>query len=351
MKSNQERVGVPVPRGRAAIVAIDYALPARVVTNDELERDHPQWKLDQVVKRTGVHARHWCSPDETALDLAVTACERLAARTPAWVADCDAILFCTQSPDYWMPPNACLLQDRLGLPRTTVALDFSLACSGFVYGLYLANALVTSGSARQVLLVTAETYSKWIHPDDRGPLTLFGDGAAVSVVVPSTNGIGPCVLGTDGSGALSFCVPAGAARSPASAETKNAERDLSGNIRTAEHLMMDGPAVLDFVKREIPSFVQEFLAHEGESVDTIDLAVFHQASLLGLDYLNNALKVPDEKRFSNLMNIGNTVSASLPIALRQAEEQGVLIPGMKVLLVGFGVGLSWGAMLVTWGAS
>lgn len=344
-------IAPPQAHARSGIVAIEYAFPAGVVTNSDLEKVKPGWNLPQVEKATGVFARHWCSPEETALDLAVGACERMMQRHPTLISGCDAILFCTQSPDHWMPPNACLLQARLNLPSTTATLDFSLACSGFVYGLYLANALVASSSANQVLIVTADTYSKWMHPDDRGPMTLFGDGAAVTVVAPSDSGIGHCALGTDGSGGPLFCVPAGAARTPRGPETAQESADLFGNKRSAEHLMMNGPAVLDFVKREIPGFVRAFLATEGESVDSVDLVIFHQASRLALDYLNDALKIPTEKSFSNIAGIGNTVSASLPIALRQAEEAGELVPGMRVLLVGFGVGLSWGATIVTWGSS
>ena len=335
----------------SGIAAIEYALPERVITNDELDRLHPGWKMTEVAKRTGVFARHWCTPQETALDLAVTACERLKTRDPELLSRCDAILFCTQSPDQPMPPNACLLQDRLGLPSSIAALDFTLACSAFVYGLYLANALVVSGSARQVLLVTAETYSKWMHPEDRGPITLFGDGAAVTVLTPSSSArIGQCALGTDGSGAPVFCVPAGGARNPRDAETAVGRADMFGNMRSPENLLMNGRAVLDFVKQEIPTFVKIFLEQSGESIDSIDLVVFHQASRLGLEYLDSALAVPEAKRFSNLASIGNTVSASIPIALRQAEEDGRLHPGMRVLLVGFGVGLSWGVSIITWGS-
>jgi 3-oxoacyl-[acyl-carrier-protein] synthase-3 len=322
-----------------------------LVTNKQLQQIHPDWNLNQVAKATGVFSRHWCNSDETALDLAVAACEKIRERNAELITASDMILFCTQSPDYWMPPNACLLQDRLGLPLTIGALDFSLACSGFVYGLHFANALVTSGSAKQVLLVTADTYSKWIHPNDRGPLTLFGDGAAVTVIAPSENGIEQCSLGTNGAGGALFCVPAGAARTPKNLDTAKAKDNLFGNTRSAEHLMMNGPAVLDFVKREIPAFVRSFLQSAGESVDSVDLVIFHQASRLGLDYLNNTLNVPIEKRFSNIATIGNTVSASLPIALRDAEEEGKLVPGMRVLLVGFGVGLSWGATIITWSVS
>jgi 3-oxoacyl-[acyl-carrier-protein] synthase-3 len=333
------------------IVGIDVALPDRVVTNDELALLHPEWKIAQVARRTGVVARHWCAPNETALDLAEVACRRLESRSPGLIEQSDALLFCTQSPDYWMPPDACLLQDRLGLSHTTAALDFSLACSGYVYGLYLAKALLLSKSARQVLLVAAETYSKWMHPGDRGPMTLFGDGAAATVLTLGGEAEWHFSVGTNGAGRRAFCVPAGGARRPRDASSAVETKDASGNVRTAEHLLMDGAAVLDFVKREMPRFVQTHLRDTGTPLESIDLVLFHQASQVGLDYLNEALHIPPEKRFSNMSHIGNTVSASLPIALREAETNGRLCPGMRVLLVGFGVGLSWGVGVITWNPS
>jgi 3-oxoacyl-[acyl-carrier-protein] synthase III len=333
------------------IAAIDYALPERTVTNAELASLHPDWKLSQVAERTGVLARHWCTPSETALDLAEAACRRLQARAPGLIEQSDAILFCTQSPDYWMPPNACLLQDRLGLPQSTAALDYSLACSGYVYGLYLAKALLMSESARRVLLVAAETYSKWMHPGDRGPMSLFGDGAAVTVLTLGGDVPWRFSVGTNGAGRRAFCVPAGAARTPRSAATSLEVTDTSGNVRTSEHLIMDGASVLDFVKREMPRVVNASLRDTGIALESIDLVLFHQASQVGLDYLNEALHIRSDQRFSNMSHIGNTVSASLPIALRDAESQGRLRPGMRVLLVGFGVGLSWGVGVITWNPS
>jgi len=332
----------------AHIAAIEYVLPTRKVSNDELAILHPQWNMDQVVLRSGVENRYWCDSSETALDLAEIACRKLFARIDRERKNIGAILFCTQSPDYIMPPNACYLQHRLGLPRNIAALDFSLACSGFIYGLYLAKAIINSGMAENVLLVTSETYSKWIHPDDRGPLTLFGDGAAATLVSAGEPAIGAFALGTDGAAASTFIIPAGGARLPRSSETARPVMDQSGNIRTAEHLCMDGTAVLDFVKKEIPLFVRSFLDREGQALDGIDLVIFHQASKAALDYLNRALHVPPNKQFSDISDIGNTVSASIPIALRDAEVQERLKPGMRVLLVGFGVGLSYGCCILDW---
>lgn len=332
----------------AYISAVEYALPESRLDNAELAEMHPQWHMQQVELQTGVHSRGLCAPNETALDLAETSCRKLFERVGCGVQRIDAVLFCTQSPDYIMPPNACLLQQRLGLPRTVAALDFNLACSGFIYGLYLANSLVSSEAARSVLLVTAETYSKWIHPDDRGPMTLFGDGAAATLIQAGETGIQHFQLGTDGSGAETFLVPAGGARQPRCSDTAKVTADVNGNRRSAENIFMDGQAVLDFVKKEIPGLVRSVLAKANLTLDAIDLVVFHQASQVSLKFLFRALRIPTEKQFVNLGNTGNTVSASIPIALRDAELQQRLKPGMKVLLVGYGVGLSWGGCIVTW---
>jgi 3-oxoacyl-[acyl-carrier-protein] synthase-3 len=333
---------------RARIAAIDYALPGRRVSNAMLADMHPGWQMEQVVLRTGVKERYWCKADETALDLADIACRKVLARAGWEAREIDAVLFCTQSPDQVMPPNACLLQARLGLSNSVAALDFSLACSGFIYGLYLAKALVESGAARRVLLVTGETYSKWMHPDDRGPITLFGDGAAATLIEPGRRGIESILVRTNGHGAEVFRIPAGGARQPSSQRTKEVSLDASGNARSAEHIHMDGAAVLDFVKKEIPPLVKAVLGQARLGPDDFDLAVFHQASKVTLDFLNRALHIPASKQFSNLATVGNTVSASIPIALRDAETQGVLRPGMRVLLTGFGVGLSWGGCVLTW---
>lgn len=330
------------------ISGIDYYLPEKIISNKELAKIHPEWQMDQVVLRTGVVNRHWCQPGETALDLAEQASQQLFERLAVDPKQIDAVLFCTQSPDHIMPPNACLLQDRLGIPHDVAALDFTLACSGFIYGLYIAKALVASGMAKNLLLVTSETYSKWIHPDDRGPLTLFGDGAAATLITEGESAIGDFELATDGGKAGCFIIPAGGARQPHSLQTMEPVRDQNGNIRTLENIYMNGVEVLDFVKREIPQLVRRLLHKSRLTLDDVDLVVFHQASKMALVFLFKALHIPIDKQFINIAEVGNTVSASIPIALRDAELQGRLRPGMLVLLVGFGVGLSWGGCIVRW---
>lgn len=335
----------------AGIAAIASAVPAREVTNDELEREHPDWRMAVVARRTGVLSRRWCEPHETSLDLAITATSALFARVDRTAAEVDTILFCTQTPDFVMPPNACLLQARLGIPSSAAALDFSLACSGFLYGLYLARGLIGSGSARTVLLVTAETYSKLFSRDDRGPATLFGDGAAATLITDDAVGIGRVLLGTDGSAHAMFYVPAGGSRHPSTPETCAPVTDRFGNRRSAEQLVMLGAAVLAFVDREVVPFVRRAMSELGVGWADLDLVVFHQASLATLDLLAARLDIPRDKMFTNLERVGNTVSASIPMALRDAADQGRLQAGAKVLVVGFGVGMSWGACVLTWNAA
>jgi 3-oxoacyl-[acyl-carrier-protein] synthase-3 len=179
-------------------------------------------------------------------------------------------------------------------------------------------------------------------------MTLFGDGAAATIVSAGQPKIGAFVLGTDGSGAEKFMIPAGGARQPRSAETAQLTVDDHGNARSAEHLRMDGPSILDFVKRQIPPLVRSVLASAELSQSDMDLILFQQASRVSLDHLHRALRVPSTQQFSNIRGVGNTVSASLPLLLRDAEKQGRLQPGSRALLVGFGVGFSWGGCIVDW---
>lgn len=343
-------VGRPIPgtgmTRNARIVAVDYSLPERILTNGDLERLHPSWNMPEVAKRTGVQQRHIASSDETALDLAVDACRRVVGRTGT--KKIDAIIFCTQTPDQIMPPNSCLLQTRLGLPTRTLAYDFSLACSGYVYGLFMAKSFIVSNAVDRVLLVTADTYSKLIHPDDRATMTLFGDGAAATLIEAGEPGIGEFVMGTDGSQGSCFEVPAGGARLPRSCETAVAHPDRHGNRRSLENIHMDGPGVLAFVQREVPPAVQEVLDRGAVRPSDVDLVILHQASKMASDYLERVLDLPRARFFSNIESVGNTVSASIPMAIRDAELAGILTKGMKVLLVGFGVGLSWGVCVVDW---
>lgn len=334
----------------ARLAAIATHVPERILSNDELAADFPDWPAEKVFEKTGIRERRIAGPDETALDLAVAACTKLLERDPALCDRIDFLILCTQAPDYVLPTSACVLQHRLGLPTAVGALDINLGCSGFVYGLSLAAGLIGIGAARMVLLVTADTYSKYINSNDKSVRTLFGDGAAATVVTnddAGTASIGPFVFGTDGSGADRLIVPAGGFRLPHSPDTMVTTQDRSGNVRSADDLYMDGGAVLNFTLREVPRTYRQLIERTGAGEDAFDHVVLHQANKFMIDALQKKLGLPDHKVPRHFEAIGNTVSSTIPFVLSGLMDAGELRTGTRIAAIGFGVGLSWAAATIT----
>jgi 3-oxoacyl-[acyl-carrier-protein] synthase III len=336
---------------QAAISAIEYFLPDRAISTEELSAQFPEWSVDKIDSKTGIRTRHVAAAEECASDLAVAAAQKLfesGACTPDLV---DFVLLCTQSPDYFLPTTACLVQHRLGIPTSAGALDFNLGCSGYIYGLGLAQGLISSRQASRVLLLTSETYSKFMHPRDKSVRTIFGDAAAATLLSADESPaplIGPFVYGTDGSGGPNLIVPTGGMRRERSAETAIPAEDDSGNVRTGDNLFMDGAEIFTFTLKVVPQSVNCVLQKAGLQLSDIDLFVFHQANKYMLDHLRKSLKIPQEKFQLAMSHCGNTVSSTIPIALKHAAMEGHLRPGATVMLVGFGVGYSWGATLLRW---
>lgn len=322
------------------ITAIATHLPARVVTNDELAAAHPDWNMASVADRAGVRSRHIAAADETAFDLVKAACDKLPGET---VAGVDAIIFCTQSPDYIMPPNAHLLHGYLKLGDDVAAFDINLACSGYVYGLALAHGMIAGGMARSVLLATGDTYSKYIHPGDRSASVLFGDGAAVSIIAADggPGGLSSFELSSHGKQYAQFYIPAGGHRQPKSDKTTVETTDRGGNVRTPESIHMEGLGVWSFINSAVPRQINKYLKKAGLSLADIDLFMFHQASQMTLDSLIKALGIERGKVYFKLEDVGNTVSASIPMCIADAMRKGKLRAGQRVLVSGFGVGLSY----------
>lgn len=335
----------------AFIKAIEYYLPSEMLTNDMLASEFPDWTVEKILKKTGIVMRHIVAEDECASDLGVCAAQQLFASGVCAPEDIDYLLFCTQSPDYLSPSSACLMQHRLGISKAAGALDFNLGCSGYIYGLGLAKGLIETGQAKSVLLITAETYSKHIHPGDKSVRTIFGDAAAATLLQVKKSDapcIGPFVYGTDGSGCNNLIVPTGGMRNKKTELSAQVFMDDSGNLRSQDNLYMNGAEIFNFTLDTIPKSVNDILDKSGKCIGDIDLFVFHQANKFMLDHLRKKLKVPEEKFYMSFENYGNTVSSTIPIALKDAFSEGKLKPGDVVMLVGFGVGYSWGATIVRW---
>lgn len=340
---------------RAAISAIEFYLPEGKLTNDHLASEFPEWSVEKIEQKTGITERRIAGPQECSSDLGIAAAHKLFATGLCSPQQIDYLLLCTQSPDYFLPTTACIIQDRLGLPRTCGAMDFNLGCSGYVYGLGVAKGLIETGQARNVLLLTAETYSKFIHPRDKSVRTIFGDAAAATLIegvdLDSFNSedlIGPFVYGTDGRGAQNLIVPTGGMRQLNSAGLGEEELDEQGNLRSPCNLYMNGAEIFTFTLAEVPSCVEALLLRSGRKMEDIGLFVFHQANRYMLEHLRKKMKLPQEKFCITLRHCGNTVSSTIPIALWHAAQERRLKPGQLVILVGFGVGYSWGATLVRW---
>lgn len=335
----------------ALLTAIEYYLPAATATTDSLAAEFPAWQVEKIDSRTGIRERHIAAPGECSSDLAVAAARKLFASGACRTEEIDYILLCTQTPDYLLPPTACLVQDCLGIRTSAGAFDFNLGSSGYIYGLGLAEGLIATDQARQVLLLTADTYSKLLHPADKSVRTIFGDAATATLLSAADTpqpSLGPFVYGTDGKGAPNLIVPAGGMRRPRNADTAVATEDESGNVRAPENLFMDGAEIFAFTLRAAPDSVNRLLAKAGLNAAQVDRFVFHQANGSMLEHLRKRLQIPVENFEISLAESGNTVSGTIPIALKNAAGARRLEPGMLVMLVGFGVGYSWGATLVRW---
>lgn len=336
----------------AALKAIEYHLPCEILSSEKLAAEFPEWSVEKIDAKTGIAERHIAAETECSSDLAVQAATKLFQSGVCQPGEIDYILFCTQSPDYFLPTTACLIQSRLGIPQSAGALDYNLGCSGFVVGLGLAKGLIETGQAAKVLLLTGETYTKFINKRDKSVRTLFGDAAAATLVsVVEKTGqvpIGPFVYGTDGSGAGNLIVPTGGMRHRRTSEIAEVYEDQSGNSRSQDDLFMNGAEIFNFTLRTIPGCASALLDQADLGMEAIDLFVFHQANRFMLDHLRKKMKIPEEKFVLEMSHSGNTVSSTIPIALKCAQQDGRLKSGDLVMLVGFGVGYSWAAGLVRW---
>jgi 3-oxoacyl-[acyl-carrier-protein] synthase-3 len=320
----------------ALVGPIAIHFPARVETNEELRAAFPEWEIDEIASKTGIQQRYIAAPTECSSDLAVAAAQKLFREHDIDPATIDYLLFCTQTPDYPLPTTACLLQQRLGLSQFIGAIDFNLGCSGYVYGLSLAEGLICSGAAKRILFITAETYSKYIHPTDRSLRTIFSDAAAATLIdAADERSLSAFQFGTDGAGADTLLVTKGGIRGDADAIRPRHRK------RWPSDLYMDGPSLISFTVGAVPVLVEKVLSAAELTPGDIDLYLMHQATWKMLSLLQQRLGLDDDRLPIRLRDCGNTVSCTLPILIDELRAERRLRADAKNLLIGFGVGWSW----------
>lgn len=324
----------------AQIVGWGKGLPVRVMHNREFEAlvdTSDEW----IRSRTGIVERRIVGPNESTVTLATAAARQALAAADLDPRRIDLIIVATCTPDTLMPAAAPLVQQAIGATRAG-AIDVNAACAGFAYALVMANGMIAAGTYQNILVIGADTLSRWVDWTDRSVCVLFGDGAG-AVVLQATDtptGLFGAQLRADGSGAGLLCVPGGGTRMPSTAET----------IAAGAHFIhMDGPAVFKFAIQILTESTRDVLTQAGLEVDDIDLFVPHQANKRIIDSAMRAVGIPEDKVFINLDRYGNTSAASIPIALCEAIESGRMRPGDNVLMCGFGAGLTWGTALFQWG--
>ena len=334
-------IGSATSNGRVSITGIGSRAPERVMTNDELAQmvdTSDEW----IMERTGIRERRVAAPDEAMSDLALPA--SLAALEQAGVkgSDLELIVVATVTPDMLFPSTGAILADRLGA-KDAAAYDLSAGCTGFVYAVVQAHAMVASGLAANALVVGGDVLSRVVDWEDRSTCVLFGDGAgAVVLERVSEGGFLGFELGADGSGGQELYIPAGGSRQPASAESVAARQHFA---------KMNGREVFKFASRVLVDSAEKVLHECNISVGDVDVYVPHQANVRIIEHARKKLGIPEERTVVNVDRFGNTSSGSIPLALGDAEADGRLAPGEMVLMTGMGAGLTWGSALIEWTAN
>ena len=288
----------------------------------------------RLLKKTGINKLWISDKNETSLDMGFKSAIKLKKKIN--FKELDGLIFVSQSSDYFLPSSSCILQDKLGLKKNTFCFDINLGCSGFLYALSVSTSMINSNLAKNILIICSDTYSKFIRKDNLSCKPIFSDGSS-SIIISKTNQkfIGQFDFGTDGSGSNDLIVKSGGARSNFSSITKPS-------------IFMDGAKVFNFTLRTIPQSFQRTLKINKLNKKHLKKVFFHQASKFVLDNLNKALELNSKQFYTNLKNIGNTVSSTIPFALKEADKKKIIKKNDLIFLSGFGVGLSWSSCIIKW---
>lgn len=336
----------------STITGIEYELGSETLSYEDLEARFGAEAMKKVLTGTGIRNRRVAPAGVCGSDLAFAAADRLLNRLEVDRSTIDLVVQCTQSPDYLLPTTACLLQQRLGLSKNCGAFDINLGCSQYVYGLSVVHSMLAAGLVKRALLLTGDTMSQTVNPKDRAVVPIMGDAGSATLLEPADQGFLGFVFGTDGSGAHYLTIPASGFRMRHSAETSLETTDAEGNTRSPENIYMNGAAIFHFAISVVPQAVHQLLTKLGITLDDVDCILFHQANKFMLDYLVKKLKIPAEKTHFYVEQTGNTSGSTMPGVLTDALRAGKVKPGALVVMVVFGVGLSWAATAMRWpGAS
>ena len=332
----------------AYIKAISYYLPENQLTNKDLCALFPNVSEEEIFYKSGVKTRHIASQEQTALELGIASAKTLFQEYDISPNEIDFLIFCTECYEFPAPAASCVMQDLLKIPKSAGAMDIHLGCSGFVYGLSVAKALILSEQASNILFITSEIETRVLHPNDLNLRMIFGDGSAATLISGKQNTntplIGQTIFGTDGAGHKHLQVPQSGFRNPITKEWLETYQDVGGMPNGK--MVMNGQEILIFTLKVVPTLVNNLLEKAGLNVNQIDKFVFHQANAYLLEVLRKKMAIPKEKYIIHLENIGNTVSSTIPIALKEALKTGQIKPGERCLIAGFGIGFSWAGAII-----
>ena len=321
---------------KAYINDIKYFIPPAKEFNSEilLNANYEQAKIKRMIGKIGINSRRIADKNIFSNDLAVSSAKKILKNYNSKIID--FLIFCTNTPEYSLPTNACILQDKLGL-KNIGAMDIILACSGYIYSLSIAKSLILSGQAKNILLITSDTYSKFIKKENIKTRILFGDGSSSTLISDKKKKnsfeVKNFSYGTDGSGYKNAVI------------SNFGARYWKNNQQNGDNLDLNGPGIYEFALKEVPIAVNDFLKQNSLNIKKIDYFVFHQANEYIIQSLKKKLNIPKEKLLMNMLGIGNTSSSSIPIVLSKYLDK---IPkNKKILLIGFGGGLSWGISLIS----